>query len=123
MTFNNKKKDFDKTREFHETTSSSVALWINDDTGQLVDTLPIDSRIRPEPQPVPPSCEIAGSQQRHVEERRRFVDLIGHHSDTQRLLPGRGSNDPMLSLPPLALSFGSHKEVESHDHQGPPNVP
>jgi hypothetical protein len=29
----------------------------------------------------------------------------------------------MLAFPPLSLSFNSHKEMESHDHQGPPNVP
>ena len=34
-------------RNFLETTSGETAIWIDDDSGQIVDTLPIESRIRP----------------------------------------------------------------------------
>jgi hypothetical protein len=36
-----------RLRNLFETTSGKAALWINDDSGQIVDTLPIESRIRP----------------------------------------------------------------------------
>jgi hypothetical protein len=36
-----------RIRSLHETTDCKTALWIDDDSGQIVDTLPIQSRIRP----------------------------------------------------------------------------
>jgi hypothetical protein len=42
-----KQDDNMQLRSFLETTSGKAALWINDDSGQIVDTLPIESRIRP----------------------------------------------------------------------------
>jgi hypothetical protein len=36
-----------KLREFYEATGDKAAVWINDATGQVVDSLPVESRIRP----------------------------------------------------------------------------
>jgi hypothetical protein len=43
----NKQDGNTQSRSVLETTSGKAALWINDDSGQIVDTLPIESRIRP----------------------------------------------------------------------------
>jgi hypothetical protein len=42
-----KQDDNTQLRSSLETTSGKAALWIDDDSGQLIDSLPIESRIRP----------------------------------------------------------------------------
>jgi hypothetical protein len=37
----------ERLRNLCETTSAKTAIWIDDDSGQLVDSFPIESRIRP----------------------------------------------------------------------------
>ena len=46
MTFDNSNRE-KRLREFYETSGDKAVFWINDSTGQIVETLAIESRIRP----------------------------------------------------------------------------
>jgi hypothetical protein len=105
-------------RNFVETTAGKTALWIDDDSGQIVDSISNKSRIRPGA-----DCKrhvIATSQQRRIDQRPRFVDLVGR----SLLRITRKNSEPiLLERPPrLLLGFSSENEVD-HDRKAAPHVP
>jgi len=101
MTLENKDRDRQKKlREFYETTGDKAAVWINDTTGQIVDMLPAESPIR-ELQPVAPRFPISASQQREIEQRPRFIDLVGRAPSQQHAVTAGIRMNPTQLLPEL----------------------
>jgi len=107
MTFDNSNRE-KRLREFYETSGDKAVFWINDSTGQIVETLAIESRIRPgegagqdcpqalnttDKHPLPPAAiDLVGSASRirslPVSDPQRPVPALPAH----RLLLGKGGN-------------------------------
>jgi hypothetical protein len=95
-------------REFYEASGDKAVLWISDSTGQIVENLAIESRIRPgegacrdcpealnttDKNPVPPAAiDLVGSASRirllPVSDPQHRVPALPAH----RLLLGKGGN-------------------------------
>jgi hypothetical protein len=89
---------------FSETASSKLALWIDDDSGQIVDTLSIESLGRsifdipnPELQPLPPRYAIPRVPE--SERRYRPIELVAHSREQPYLLAARFPSDTQPPLP------------------------
>jgi hypothetical protein len=85
-------------RNLHETTSGKAAIWIDDDSGKIVDILPIESR---EAQRRPRRYAFPRSLQHD-----RPIDLIGRRPNPQATLPGRPQSIPVLPPGPPQLLLG-----------------
>jgi hypothetical protein len=106
MTPEKKDRDHQKTlREFYEAKGDKSAVWINDETGQIVDSLPVESRIRPgsggcqlchEDLAV---SEVDAPRQQKVEQRHRSVDLVGRAPDQQHAVTADIRTKPIPMLP------------------------
>lgn len=84
-------------RSFVETTAGKTALWIDDDSGQIVDSISNKSRIR-----LDADCErhvITTSQQRRIDQRPRFVDLVGRAQDRHQSVRAIPRTNPEQMLP------------------------
>jgi hypothetical protein len=92
-------------REFYEATGDKSAVWINDETGQIVDSLAVESRVPPGSG----GCyAISSSHQPEIERRRRSIDLVGRAPDQQHAVTAvvRKNPAPMLPAPHRLLLLG-----------------
>jgi hypothetical protein len=107
MTFDNNNRE-KRLREFYETSGDNAVFWISDSTGQIVESLAIESRIRPgkeacqdcpealnttDKHPLPPAAiDLVGSASKirslPVSDPQRRAPALPAH----RLLLGKGGN-------------------------------
>jgi len=66
-------------RDLSEATGDRSAVWIDDETGQIIDSIPNESRTRPRT-----GCErypITPSQQRRIGQLAMSINLVGSVQD------------------------------------------
>ena len=83
-------------RELSEATSNGSAVWIDDETGQIIDNTSNESPIRQHA-----DCEryaVTKSQQRRINQRPRLIDLVGRAQDNH-YVPSLAGTTPTPMLP------------------------
>jgi len=83
-------------RELSEATSKGSAVWIDDETGQIIDRTSNRSRTR-----LRADCErhaVTKSQQRRINQRPRLIDLVGRAQDNL-YVPSLAGATPTPMLP------------------------
>jgi len=86
--------------DFSEATVNRSAVWINDETGQIIENSSLESRIRQEAGCERYAITITTPQQPKLDQRRRSIDLVGRAQDQQTAVAGVRKN-PTSMLPEL----------------------
>jgi hypothetical protein len=85
-------------REFYEAIGDKSAVWINDNTGQIIDSLEVESPI-PELQSTSARYAITTAQQRRIDQQPRSIDLVGRTPDRQHMVTTEAPTNPAPRLP------------------------
>jgi hypothetical protein len=75
MTFDNNNRE-KRLREFYETSGDNAVFWISDSTGQIVESLAIESRIRPSEGACQDCLEALNTTDKHPLPPAA-IDLVG----------------------------------------------
>jgi len=94
-------RDHQKTLSgFSEATRNRSAVWINDETGQIIENSSLQSRSHQEADCERHAITITTPQQPKLDQRRRPIDLVGRAQDQQTAVAGVRKN-PTSMLPEL----------------------
>jgi hypothetical protein len=85
---------------FSDASGNRSAVWINDETGQVIENSSLESRIHQEADCERHSITITTPQQPKLDQRRRPIDLVGRAQDQQTAVAGVRKN-PTSMLPEL----------------------
>ena len=87
--------------DFSEATRNRSAVWINDETGQIIENSSLESRIRQEAGCERYAITITTPQQPKLDQRRRSIDLVGRAQDQQNAVAEVARRNSTSMLPEL----------------------